>query len=744
MADTVNTSSGSTRKPDDNASEIIEQRNASLRYFTNNYYEEWRETYRTVKVRTEPIMRKNRAGEMVEDTSRTNVCLPDHFVMMRHGVARLTRNPPNLRLRGDNQEAAQKAAGLLMYQWDRGKAQKQFRKIVQSAKVLGWGVGKSYYDKIEVERRFRRSVDKMSKADLMLLQGAEADDVPDEAHDQPLSAEEQQSTIANHGDSPAIPQLITKYEGPLLNSVFPGDFFPEPGFQSLPDSAYLIENSNRDDDWLEYWTKQESINPWTGESEGPVITPKAAQDLMDVAGNRNYLDEKTTSLRRMMREAVGVADPTTAGKPLKAPKKRFMIDERHSIVKGHLLIEFVGEDSIYAGRMWYPWPTNGEPVFTDMVLIPDLIEGIGDSTPRVTRFLMQMRNTRVNQTTDAINNRLRPMFKVIEGDNFTDSDLVRTGWGRVLTVQSMDQVEPMVDPVFPAEAFEDQAQLIREMQAAEPAMQDFQPGSEAMPGAGKLATTAVLQSKAADAITADELNCMAQFTHDTMGVWLAFDQHAMEDPVTIAPQASRRTDQLFFPKGVPGQENGSVQATGLTVDNSPKSITIDPMDIQEEFEIIPEEGSTLADDDEYRIGKLQQAYALASQDPTIWNKRAIAMKLAAVIPGGTPEEFILPPPPAPPPPPPKVSINVAVKMEDQAPDVQSYLLEQMGAPHEGTAVLKTIKHGADAIQHVANAANAAADLESPAHPGGAEGASPNAVDSTTGVRAPKGLGKPKG
>src|SRR5690242_1647412 len=92
------TPAGSTRPVDDNASEIMEQRRASERYFMNNYYQEWAEIYRNMKARVEPLVRKNDKGEEVEDTSRSNICLPDHHIMVRRGTARLTRNSPNLRL----------------------------------------------------------------------------------------------------------------------------------------------------------------------------------------------------------------------------------------------------------------------------------------------------------------------------------------------------------------------------------------------------------------------------------------------------------------------------------------------------------------------------------------------------------------------------------------------------------------------------------------------------------------------
>src|SRR5271154_7110048 len=85
-------------KPSQLVEEILEQRKASLRYYNSNFYEEWAEIYRNIHARTIPHMRRSReSGEMEEDNDRTNVCVPDHFVMLRRGTARLTRNPPNLR-----------------------------------------------------------------------------------------------------------------------------------------------------------------------------------------------------------------------------------------------------------------------------------------------------------------------------------------------------------------------------------------------------------------------------------------------------------------------------------------------------------------------------------------------------------------------------------------------------------------------------------------------------------------------
>lgn len=734
MADSsVSTSSGTTRQVDDDASEILEQRRASLRYFNNNFYGEWVEIYQSMKARVTPRMVTMEDGTKVVDTSRTNVALPDHFVMVRNGTARLTRNPPNLRMRGTNKDAADKAGAQLMYQWDRGEAQKAFKTITRQAKALGWAIGKSYYDKIEFTRKFKRYTKDLTRAELMRHQGAPQDEIDDataeapETGGTPLEDHEKTAAIAEHGDVVSTGFPVTKYEGPVLTDVFVGDFYPEPGFKSLNDSSgFQIESGVRDEDWLEYWTEQVTTNPETGK-EQPIISKEAAARLMEMAGDRNYIDEKDTSLRRQMRSAVKVGDPQTEGR-FKTNRKRFLVDERESIIDGKLVIEYVGEESVYLGKQWFPYDLYGRTLYSEMVLIPDILGGIGDSTPRITRFLMQLRNARFNATTDLINNKLEPFVKALEGNNFTQKDLRRNGAFRVLTVRNMGEIEVMQDGAFPGEAWEDQAQLVREMQQVEPASQNYAPGTDTIPDAGKLATTAVLAQKSSDNVLADELSQQGQFVRDVCEKWVWMNQQAMEDDLTINPGDVPRLDAM------------SLRTDG----GAPRAITISPMDIQEELEVLPEEGSTLADDDEYRVKALQQGFMLAAQNPDVFNKRGIGQKLLQTMPGISVEEGMAPPPPPQPPTqPPRVGINITAKWTDFAPDVQEALLEGVGLPSEGTRTLSTLHHGTEAITKIAGAADAATELERPVDYAGGDGAAGDAGKPSADVRTPKGLGGSK-
>jgi hypothetical protein len=715
------------QKPTQIIAEVIEQRKASMRFFNENYYSELAEVYRNLNARTKPhkYMEGNQEEGSHESSARTNVCVPDHHVMWRRGTARLTRNPPNLRVRGgpdtdQGQFNRDKVSAKLMYNWDRAESQRAFKKVVSEAYAFGYAVGKSYYDEVPIVRRLRRLTASLQPEDFDAL--ANAKDPRTAAAVQqfgprlkdktPLSPDEVTQMTAALGDEVALDITRNKYKGPVLDHVFFGDFFPEPGFKSLPESGYVIENSQRDQEWLEYWMEQTTINPETGE-ETPVFDEKACQKVMDIAGQRTYIDEQELSLRRRMREEIEIADPITAGKPIKAPKKRFMVDERHTFINGHLAIDFIGEESAYLGRLWYPWETYGRYQYSELILIPDLLGGIGLSTPRVTRFLLMLRNTRMNQTTDFINNKLLPLMKKLRTADQTAYDLVRTDFMRTVEVDNMNELEPLQDPNFPAEAWQDQASLAQQMQSTDPAIADYAPGTEESPGAGKFATTAKLQAKASDAVTADCLDNVNMFVRDVVELQLWMDQQAMDEledvPSSYLDRIPGRINQVG--QGQP-QGQGKDQ-TAVSIRNAgaqARYIKISPMDMQEVYEILPEAGSTLSADDEFRVGALQQFLVLGERHPDIVNVRAIITKLAQATPGVSPEDVILPPPPPQPPVPPvKMNISLQIKWTDLAPDVQAAILAHEALPQDVTHLEGVGKM----IQKTADAADAASELERP-------------------------------
>lgn len=700
-------------------SNTIEQRKASMRYFNENYYGEMSEIYRNLNARTKPFEVWNgKSGAWEEDRSgKTNVCVPDHFIMHRRGVSRLTRNPPNLRVRGgpdspEGQAMRDKVSAKLMFNWDRAESQRAFKKTVASAYGFGYGVGKTYYDEVPVLRQLRRLTNTLQPKDFKNLANAKNPKIaaavkmfgPRLADKTPFNPDEMNQMIQTFGDEVSLNVSTMKFKGPVLDFVFFGDFFPEPGFKSLPESGYCIENSQHDEEWLEYWLAQTTIDPRTGQ-EGPVFDAKACQKTIDKAGQRTYLDEQELSLRRRMREEIELADPITAGKPIKAPKKRFMADERHTFIDGHLAVDFIAEESIYLGRLWYPWETYGRYTYSEMILIPDLLGGIGQSTLRVTRFLLQLRNARMNQTTDFINNKLLPLVKMRKGSDITAYDIVRTDWSRMVMMDNPADAEPWVDPTFPSEAWQDQAQYQQQLQGSDPTISDFAPGTAENPQAGKFATTAALQAKATDSVVADTLDQIGQFVRDVVELQLWMDQQAMDDDVQV-PQSY--VDRINPQK--PQQQQDPMAISLRTEGAQPKYIKVSPMDMQEDYEILPEQGSTLAANDEFKVAALQQLVPLGQAHPDIINMRAVLTKLVEATPGVSAEEVILPPPPpAPSAPPIKMNISLVMKWEELAPDVQAWVLQHEGAPTELTHALGAGK----VLDQARQAADNATELERP-------------------------------
>lgn len=702
-----NKTTASETKPTQIVSDTIEQRKASLRYYNENYYSEWAEIYRNIHARTKPIMTRDGNGEQVEDKTKTNVCVPDHFVMLRRGTARLTRNPPNLRVRGGSDDDAgqamrDKTAAKLMFNWDRSEAQRAFKKIVNIGYGLGWSVGKVLYDEVAVIRRLRKlskdlapkdfkNLAKSNDPQIAQLVSQFGDRLKDET---PFNDDEKSQIIASMGDQTSLNQQAMKYKGPLLDYVYNGDIFMEPGFRSMNESGYVIENSMRDEEWLTYWMEQTSIDPRTGESKKVFPDKKMCDKVLKMAGNRTYIDTQEMTLRRHMRDAIEIADPITAGKPIKSPKKRFMVDERHTIVDGHLVIDFIGEESVYLGRLWYPWETYGKYQYCEMVMIPDWLGGIGNSTLIVTRFLNLLRNQRLNQSTDFINNKLLPLLKHRGQDDYTSYDVVRTGFARIVNVDNMGDWEFQQDPTYPSEAWQDQAQLQQQMQQADPSTIDFAPGTGDVSQAGKFATTARLADKQADNVTADTLDNMNMFVRDVVELQLAMDQQAMNEPVDVPKEYFERVDAV------------SIKSAGANA----KVIKVDWPDLQEIYEVLPEAGSTLASDDEFRIRGLQQFFLLGEKHPDIVNLRAVAKKMAEATPGINAEDIIKPePPPQPPTPQVKTSISISIKWEELAPDVQAALLQKEGLPVE----LTHVQGVGDMIKHASDTADAAANLEAP-------------------------------
>lgn len=644
------------------AEECKSQYEESRKWFNENYYGEFDEIYRSVHCRVLALL--DSKGREIKN--RTNVALPDHFVMQRKKTARLTASPPNLRIRGgSSQEVRDQVSAVSYRQWELGGWQDVLRAMVAQCSMFGWSVDKGWWNRVETYRRLRRRTIDLTRKEYMQQLGAPANEISQAVAElgESLYEGEQAEALIQLGPEVSLPIDTTKYEGPVGQRIFIGDIFPEPGFQSLDQSAWVIEHSEWDIPRLTYWTKVMVTDPDTSQ-ERPAIDPAVVQKMLDETSGVGRDYKKDQELRKRLREAIQQTEPVFN---VKLRGKRYDILERHAFQDdGSIVVWWVGEQKYELGYMSYPWDTYGKYIYRDLVLIPDILGGIGMSTLRASRFLMQLRNARMNQTTDFVNLKLRPKMKVLDTADIPETQFERSGWSEV-RVKNMEDINPLFDPQFPPEGWQDQAQLVREMQQVEPLINDFQPGTETIPQSGRLATTAVLQQRSADAVTADELRQIDRYLRDRININLAMTQQQMNEPVEIERGNNPRIDALKM------FEDGAV-----------RSIMVDPLEIQEDLELIPETGSTLAADDEFRRNSIMQGFALATANPTILDPRPFAAKLAETIPGIKAAEVVLPPPP-PPGPEVRIAVSVSVKWPELPGDVQAALLSAGGLPTAGLA-----------------------------------------------------------
>src|SRR6266850_3881716 len=131
---------GSAMSPADieKVEQTRERIKASAAWLHDNFWGEWQDAFRAYEVRTEKIIfPKNHPMAGKEDTTRTNIAMPELFVGVRKKAVRKSRRPPNINVRSDNEEVGQFFSKMATYQWDRAGEQKWQRRHVLQGDLLG-------------------------------------------------------------------------------------------------------------------------------------------------------------------------------------------------------------------------------------------------------------------------------------------------------------------------------------------------------------------------------------------------------------------------------------------------------------------------------------------------------------------------------------------------------------------------------------------------------------------------------
>lgn len=672
-----------SRRTPENVADILDRRNESRRYMQINYWDQWEDVYRASKCRTKPIMVTDKNGNQVEDTTRTNVAMPELSLIARRKTARMTANPPqiNYTVAQDDPNTpsglGDKLTGWAYQQFDRSGEALEHRRLVQSSQIFGWGVNKHYWDTVEVTQKFFRKVGNgseysLNRSGLMQLQGAPDDEISDAVKDggEELGDEEVTNALAEYGNSVQVPQRKTQFEGPVAKNVFIGDFFMEPGCSSLNASGWAVENYFESDVWLKKYGLKTYIDPET-EEETPIFDPKAIEELSDMPSWQPIYQQQPFDLRSRLRtNALGQTLPLWPTKLLRG--KRYDVLECHSKDKeGQFWIEWIGNEKVYLGKMPYPWDLYGKSSYTELVPMFDLLSAYGDSTPLLLRHLWLLHNAIVGSRRDLVANILRPLMKIRAGADIPDEQVDRALF-RLISMRNPEDISPLFEDMAGigtalSAASEEEAQNMRMMALAEPNLTNVETGTDANPQAGKTATTAVLAAKSADALT--------QFEMDSLNWYL---KESGEKKLAMLQQVEPETDQEGGYKPYPIAAKYAAKVEGLSQRYGKTSIVnLDFMEIQQEIQVEPAAMSMLSVDDDIRRTGALQLVEMAGQMPSVVDPYYAAHNFASTIRGVDADKAV-PPPKPPTPAPPKISVTIAVKWPELPAGAQAQILSAAG------------------------------------------------------------------
>ena len=660
-------------KDTEKAQEVLEFQRRSQDWLQASYYDQWEQVIKNYKAEVDPGVDPNDVtpndGRLYDaysrpvnrrtDYERSAVGMPDTFAMNRRATARYTAQVPDLRIRGTDQDWADRTSRSLMYQWDKGGNQRFQKKHVSQALLFGWSV-KAWYWEDGLTDRFKRvnpmedgfwespdgEITKRMYQEEYAQYAQESADLLGQPDNDIIAAK----LLANHSRGNLLPIRYNYqgYSGPKSDVLFIGDCFPEPNFGSLQQSNWFIVQRSRKRSWLENLAK-------TFKKENPAIAKNIAKLLTDkkYGTARRSASRDSDALFRRMQSAIDRTTDTGESQKSKADAE-WVITECH-YTGSNARISYAC-DTAWLGTISYPYELDGQVAFTELIFIDDLLSGIGDSTARIMRGLQEIKNKQVNARADLIYSVLRPLIWTTNQHLYENPDLLKRHKGmRLVKVQYPNELGVLGEQAALAAAAagtNDESSIMRNFQLGS-GESNMSMGANVDPQQGRTATGAKIIAYNQDVLSKSDIEML---------------NFAVKADAEIMFQLNR-------------SERADPQSLSYSLTGDRSMVTVVPMDYQQDGEIEPEIGSTLADDDESKVQKAQTIWSTVMSNPAVFNvQKAAEEVLRSLGMGKRIPEWMAPPPPPPPPPPPRVSISMSAKLEDvENPEDQQMILDAFKA-----------------------------------------------------------------
>lgn len=644
----------------DRAQLIVQRQKRSYYWQVDNFYAQWEQVMRSYKCEREPWKKTDRYGHSrmdpgspdgtigigssaEEDMARTAVGMPDTWAQVRRTVARITAQPPNLRFNAKDPQVAELIGRTLMFQWDKAKVQKIQKRHATQAALFGWSVRPWRWASNEYTRTRRVNPLKPDLDDVTIQQiideyGIDPQTIQDPAQRQMVFAQ----LLAQHSRAGMLPITYDYkgYEGPMTEFLFLGDCFPEPNFTTLQQSNWFIVERRWNLTKIEKWVQRY-----------PEFGP-GFQNLIDKYPNGtawNYITNETAGLRQRLIAAIDRIDTSNMSQT-DIKTKEWTIQEQW-VPGPNSTLTLVGEKSEFLGEIASPYSIDGLIPFTEMVLIPDILSGIGDSTARIMRGLQLVHDRQTNARLDLVYNLARPLMGTSDAELFenADSALARLEGFRLVKMRSQGDlwgVNEQSAMAATAVSLQDDTAIARMIQMMT-GETNMSLAANVDPGQARTATGARIMAYNSDILTKDLVDAFTEtsLTADAEMMYL-LNRSEQADPIEF--HASRYRREYTEGEDIIRDE----------------WVKVEPELFQIDGEIVAEAGSTLADDDEAKVTKATNLFHAATAFPQYFNvQKATQEFLTAMGKGKELQAWSPPPPPPPPPPDVRTSITVSAKWE---------------------------------------------------------------------------------
>jgi hypothetical protein len=652
----------------DQAMEIVQQRDASRDWMRDAYWPEWERVYRSYKCQMEE--RKDSKGKI--DRSRSAIAQPDTFALVNRRAARVTAQRPDVGfLSSTGDEAIDRMVSLkVMHDWDEGSVQRWQPKHVRQAELMGWSVRGWYWDSAVFNRKKGIDISRpLTPEELGLI----AKTYKVENVDLLMNPGTQQKVLNTLLETSGRRGLLDvayeykAYEGPRSEVLFVGDCYPEQFFDTIQTSNWFIVQQNRKRDWF-MRMGQRFPQMAAGIDEMFKMHPRGT-DMTSSASEEGF------QLKEQLRAAIG--KPTQANNYATSRSGSQVWTVIAKWTPGeNSKVSYVAQGGIWLGEIENPYSIDGKIPFTELILIDDILGGVGDSVARVTRGLQQMHDLVTNHRYDLYRMVTQPTYATSDRTVYDNPEIlsrdgfslvhVRSGPGSIWALNDSQAMSAM------AQAMNEEGAIQRMFQMAS-GDSNMSMSANVDPAQLRTATGARMLQANQDVLTKALVDMFEQTSvrSDVEMVYL-LNRSEMGDAIPI--DASRYERNYNPNVSKKKSEWINIENTAFQVDGK---LTV-------------RLGSTLADDDEANVGKATNLFERLAGNPYANQKELVKDLLIAHGKGPKISEYLQDPPPQPQEPPIKGSMSVRMDLEKESEPTKRAVLAAAGVTPDQVAQMEQL------------------------------------------------------